>query len=435
VAIQGPPGRWALEYLELATHHGNTSGVHYLLVLPAASERYVRPAVGWIIATWLTLTAVLLLPAPVRLPRWIRLLYAVVAGLVVLELTLSVVSPWLSDYRIVFSASTFALWLILLLAPRLWDVGRLVVRRTLVSPPGATDAERGVMARRRAWVAVALVLSACSLTAAQLFRKGVFRIGTGSERGLATSEEPSVAPVRPPTPREIRQALLDELRPVALENCTLRRFGGPNDGGYLVCDNLIAGAASAYSYGIAGEDNWGCDVSRGFGIPVHQYDCFDTRQPVCEGGRFVFHPECIGGEPATIESRPFDTLTNQIAKNGDAGKRLIVKMDVEGAEWDSLLATPDEVLVRIEQIPMELHGTDDPRFLDVVRKLKRTFYLVHIHFNNMACTPAVEPFPAFAFQVLFVNKRIGRLDALAPDPTLPNPADAPDNPGIPDCQR
>lgn len=94
VAIQGPPSAWTLESLELATHHGNTDGAHYLLVLPASSGHYVRPALGWVIATWLMLTAaILLLPAPPSLPRWIRLLYRVVAGAVVLKLALSQGSP------------------------------------------------------------------------------------------------------------------------------------------------------------------------------------------------------------------------------------------------------------------------------------------------------------------------------------------------------
>ena len=110
-----------------------------------------------------------------------------------------------------------------------------------------------------------------------------------------------------------------------------------------------------------------------------------------------------------------------------------LKMDVEGAEWESLMATPDTVLNRIEQLPMELHGTDQ-RYLDLVQKLKRTFYLVHLHFNNMACAPAEEPLPAFAYQVLWVNRRIGVEDTSAPSPVLPNAADAPDNPAAPDCQ-
>jgi hypothetical protein len=232
----------------------------------------------------------------------------------------------------------------------------------------------------------------------------------------------------------IRQALFDELTPVTLTNCTLKRYGGPADGGYLMCENLIQGTESAYSYGIALEDNWGCQLSRGFRVMVHQYDCFTPHRPVCDGGRFVFHDECVGDRTATIDGSLFDTMPAQIAKNGDAGKRIIVKMDVEGAEWDALMATPDAVLAGIDQMPMELHGTDDARFLAMVRKLKRHFHLANLHFNNYACTPGVAPFPAEAFQVLWVNKRIAEINPSAPVPAPQSPENAPDNPRGPDCQ-
>src|ERR671938_135850 len=65
-----------------------------------------------------------------------------------------------------------------------------------------------------------------------------------------------------PTPRQFREQLLTELRPVVLENCTMRRFGGPNDGGYLMCANLLGNVEVAYSYGIGPSDAWGCDVSQ-----------------------------------------------------------------------------------------------------------------------------------------------------------------------------
>ena len=240
---------------------------------------------------------------------------------------------------------------------------------------------------------------------------------------------------KPATPADIRRELMAELRPVTLKNCTLARFGGPGDGGYLMCGNLLGEAQGVYSYGIGGTDDWGCEVGSRFGLPVHQYDCFNLEQPVCnDGGRFVFHAECIGPETVTIESRPFDTLASQIAKNGHAGKRLIVKMDVEGAEWESLMATPDAVLAEIDQLPMELHGVDGPRFPELVRKLKRTFHLVHRHFNNMACEAGLDPFPSRAIQVLFVNKRIGIPDPSV-EPSLPNTLDAPDYPEQPDCQQ
>ncbi len=118
-----------------------------------------------------------------------------------------------------------------------------------------------------------------------------------------------------------RLHLFWESQPVTLKNCTLKRYGSPNDGGYLLCADLLSEAASAYSYGIEGRDQWGCDVSKELNIPVHEYDCFDPRRPLCEGGRLVFHDECVSGIKELIDDKPFDTVENQILKNGDAKKR------------------------------------------------------------------------------------------------------------------
>lgn len=229
------------------------------------------------------------------------------------------------------------------------------------------------------------------------------------------------------------EALFAEFKPVALSNCTFERIGDPNDGGYVMCGNLLLRGKAVYSYGIANTDEWGCTVSRRLGVPVHQYDCFDTRPPACEGGTPVFHAECVGPARVTEEGRLFDTVHAQIARNGDSGKRLIMKMDVEGAEWPSLLAMPDSALGQIDQLSLEFHRVNDPKTIDVIRKLKETFYVVNIHYNNAACDPRVAPFPTWAFQVLLVNKYIGALDPAAGAPG-PNPLDAPDNPKMPDCQ-
>ena len=39
--------------------------------------------------------------------------------------------------------------------------------------------------------------------------------------------------------RRGRQRLYDALQPVRLANCDFKRFGEPNDGGYLLCANLL----------------------------------------------------------------------------------------------------------------------------------------------------------------------------------------------------
>jgi hypothetical protein len=137
--------------------------------------------------------------------------------------------------------------------------------------------------------------------------------------------------------RELREAILAELQPVALKNCMFKRFGSTNDGGYLMCENLIEPLDAAYSYGVGPNDDWGCEVSRRYHVPVQQYDCFDPARPTCNGGTFVFHNECVGNRTGHRESHFFDTLENQIRRNGDIGRSVIIKMDIEGAEWDSLL--------------------------------------------------------------------------------------------------
>ena len=236
------------------------------------------------------------------------------------------------------------------------------------------------------------------------------------------------------TPTGRRQALLWDLQPVVLSNCDLKRFGEANDGGYLLCGNLLNNVQSAYSYGISGYDGWGCDISRQLKVKVHEYDCFDLHEPVCAGGALVFHPECVAGTRSTdSDGRLFDTPEAQISRNGDAGKHLVVKIDVEGAEWDTFLKTPDAVLDQIDQLAVEFHGTNRQRFREAIAKLKRTFYIVNLHFNNFSCTPDQRPFPAWAYEVLFVNKRVGVLD-LSGNRFQLSAANTPNNPALKDCQ-
>ena len=262
----------------------------------------------------------------------------------------------------------------------------------------------------------------------------VFAVGVWMALGARPSPEP-----RDPAmvgADGARVALYWELQPVPLKDCTFQRYGEPNDGGYLLCGNLLRDVQAAYSYGIAGYDGWGCDVSRDLRVRVHQYDCFDLTQPSCPGGDTVFHPACIAADTyADAKGRSFDTLQNQLAANGDAGRTLLVKMDVEGAEWRALLHAPEELLQRIDQLAIELHGFrgDFETYLQVVRKLKKSFYVAHLHFNNYSCADDLQPLPAHAYELLFVNKRL-TTPAAPGEVTRPHPLDTPSNPEAPDCQ-
>jgi len=235
-------------------------------------------------------------------------------------------------------------------------------------------------------------------------------------------------------PVEIRRALFDAIQPVTLSNCTLERFGEAHDGGYLACGNLLDAVQAGYSYGINGYDGWGCALSARLGIPVHEYDCFNTSEPPCSAGDPRFHAECVGPKAETRDGRRFDSITAQVNRNGDTGRRLVMKVDVEGAEWDAFLATPEATFANIDQLVVEFHRTHEERFLHTLKKLKRSFYVAHLHFNNHSCEAGLEPFPAWAYEVLFVNKRIGVPDPGGRPAAGVDPLDTPNNAHVPDCQ-
>lgn len=233
--------------------------------------------------------------------------------------------------------------------------------------------------------------------------------------------------------RQIRQALYDAFTPVHIRNCMLQRFGSDHDGGYLMCGNMIAAGESGYSYGIDGQDDWGCAVTAAAEIPIHQYDCYNTTVPQCARGPTRFHDECVGPERDVLNGRPFDTMANQIHKNGDTGKRLIVKMDVEGSEWRSLAAAPDHVLEAIDQMAVEFHGVEEKHFLETAARLNQFFYVAHVHQNNFQCQQGYDPFPGPIFEVLFVSKRLAVADPWV-NARGPSPLDAPNSALRADCQ-
>jgi len=268
---------------------------------------------------------------------------------------------------------------------------------------------------RRVWIAVSLVVLAVIVA------------------GIVVSRRPPTSASAPRSRAgEIRAELFSEIQPVRITNCDLRRFGEEHDGGYPLCVNLLGNVKAGYSYGISGYDGWGCDVSRRLHVPVHQYDCFDLREPSCPGGNTQFHGECIGTSRETQDGRPFDTLSNQFARNGHGKTALVMKIDVEGAEWDAFLLAPDSALRQIDQLDVEFHHVDEPKYVETIRRLKRFFYIAHVHYNNFSCDPSLTPFPSWAFEVLFVSKRIAMTDGSPA--AASSSVDAPNNTSAPDCQ-
>jgi len=162
------------------------------------------------------------------------------------------------------------------------------------------------------------------------------------------------------------------------------RLGPPADGGYIFVDDISPGQAIV-SYGISTEYSFDAEMAeRG-----HDVYMFDHTIAGINGtsNRMYFFREGVAGR--TNPAASLYTIEDHLERHRIAGDRLILKMDVEGAEFEALNAVPDSILVRFEQIVLEVHGlhqmedfTYRETFCAVFRKLNRLFTLFHVHANN-----------------------------------------------------
>lgn len=161
-----------------------------------------------------------------------------------------------------------------------------------------------------------------------------------------------------------------ELRPYDVGN--MKRYGRDEDGGYVIHNDPL-GATHLLGYGVDKDVSFENQLTEAWGIKAHIFD--HTIDEVPETGPNVTYiKEGIGASDAP----PLFSLENHVKRFVPDGDNFILKMDVEGAEWDVLRSAD---LSRVSQLIVEFHELQEGHS-DVLRKLNETFYLVHIHGNN-----------------------------------------------------
>ena len=188
------------------------------------------------------------------------------------------------------------------------------------------------------------------------------------------------------------------LRIKRVKNFPFVRLGRPTyDGGYLMADNFCGNIA--YSFGICDDVTWDLDAVRR-GYEVFQYDMTIDALPV-ENEHFHFFREGIGAVKDPENS--LDTLENFVIRNGHFYNRnMILKMDVEGAEWGFIQTVPNRFLNRFDQMVFEFHNLIQTKNLlemgltiELLKKINETHTLVHLHANNNGTYLNFENFGIF----------------------------------------
>lgn len=161
------------------------------------------------------------------------------------------------------------------------------------------------------------------------------------------------------------------------------RVGQDGDGGYVMAD-FLSREKIAYSIGIGSDVSWDRQMADA-GYEVYMYDHTIRKCPE-ENSRFHWRKIGIGGvaEPPKIM-----TFEDMLKANRHLDMQgMVLKMDVEGAEWDVLDLLSEDILRKFDQIVMELHGLLDVRnakkILRGLEKLSRSHEVIHIHGNNLS---------------------------------------------------
>lgn len=161
----------------------------------------------------------------------------------------------------------------------------------------------------------------------------------------------------------------------------LIRVGGLADGGYVMLDDFEPDMKS-YSFGIGNEISYDLQIAS-MGIKNYMYDPTINALPG-KHPNFEFFMEGIAG--GDIEAKKLYSMNTFLQRNGDLNnKKLILKMDVEGTEWDFINNCPEKLLDNFTQMTFEFHNVTNRNRADEIigalSKLNRTHQVIWIHGN------------------------------------------------------
>ena len=259
---------------------------------------------------------------------------------------------------------------------------------------------------------------------------------TGRDQGWLPRRPPGDNTRFAPPQREFvtQPSILRLLRMIAPQSCPVPkvRVGQPSDGGYVI-NNDFVGISGVVSLGIGNEASFDAEFADA-GVPVFQYD------PTVDGPPYK-HPNCafhkLGwGARNDDKSRTLDAILDehQLRDTGD----LLLKFDVEYAEWEALAATSSETLSHFRIIVGEFHGfgrMTQPAVFDAMSRvfslLSETHAVTHIHGNNHAAMVVVMGVAVPHLMEISFLRRDRSVFTPSCEP-IPGPLDYPNNPVLPD---
>jgi FkbM family methyltransferase len=172
----------------------------------------------------------------------------------------------------------------------------------------------------------------------------------------------------------------------------LKRYGGNYDGGYILAENLLNESNIIYSYGVGPDESWITFDKEMLSLnkKIFLYDNLKDSSWISYNSIY-FKSEYVNSK----------NIYNHIIENSHTGNHnMVLKMDIEGNEYETLLYCNDDIFKHFNQITIEVHdivnshlepyyliNADDnilrwENKIKLFNKLNEKYTLVHIHGNN-----------------------------------------------------
>ena len=178
--------------------------------------------------------------------------------------------------------------------------------------------------------------------------------------------------------KESHSCIYNYLYPRKIVGKKRKLFGTNDDGGYVLLDD-ISDIKIAYSFGIGPTVDFDKELADN-NIDIYMYDHTVTKLPI-QNTRFHYFHTGLSGKSNPEQN--LKSLEEIIEENGHLKeKNMILKIDIEYNEWESLIDVPDKILKQFKYILMEFHLKDDFILYEkVLKKLNKNHQIFYIHCN------------------------------------------------------
>lgn len=157
---------------------------------------------------------------------------------------------------------------------------------------------------------------------------------------------------------------------------TKKRYGCNWDSGYIYLSELFDKSDIVYSYGLDGtEDAISFDIhAADLGKKIYMYDA-SINQTAVDRENFFFKKEFLN---------PYNFKTHILENGHENETNMILKMDIEGAEYDIISSNIDLINKHFSQISIEFHDVIHltKSKINVFLELNKFYKIFHIHGNN-----------------------------------------------------